>query len=1355
MTSKYIYLIIIFILRLLSNASAYTIEKIGIEQGLSNNNVVSITQDKEGFIWICTKDGLNRFDANTFKVFKTSDSDSNSISSNVLNYVFADTKSDIVWIATEKDGLDAYNYKTNVFTHYRHDNSTINNNSLIEDGVTHISSDSKGNLWLATYQGGLDYFDKKTKIFSHYNQSNIKGLGSNYNWTLMVENDETIYAGHVNDGFSIINLETKTAVNFKHEPQNPSSLADNTVTCIFKDSQNNIWIGTRNGLTLFDPVTYQMKNFKNNSNKLSSLSNNFIQSIIETKDDKLWIGTEGGGVNILDLSNFSKDNNPNDVLFEHIQASLTPYGLSSPSVQSIIQDSYGNIWIGGLGGGINFIPKNEPFFKKISHLPYIENKSSLFDKPVVGICADTNQWVWLANGSGGLSVYNKDKKIEQFNNTSIDSNPHFFSCVCKDDDNNIWIGTTDGFIYQFSHKTNKFKQLLCFENLTNIPIYNFFEDSKHNIWISTDYGLYVYNRDTEECKTYTSENSELSDNIIRAVSEDSYGNIWVGTLIGGLNVFNSDFKLILNYGTIYDFYAINNIYRDSQNRMLIASQNDLFIFKNYTNDSILRIGNNYGLSETSIRAIVEGNSPNEFWLSTTNGISYIDLDNKKVNNFNTSDNITLGDYLPGSVAKTKDGTIYFGSQNGATWFNQIININEEQDPETVFTSFLITDTKKNISEFMDIPFSDTMKLNYNQNSFQINFSVLDYSLSDKVEYIYQMKGLDHNWFLINKNKNVTFRNLKPGNYVFSIKARLHNRAWSDDIKSMNVIINPPLWNTWWAKLFYFLVLTVILVFIIKFYTNKLKIENDLKLEKQIRQQEHTLNEEKLKFFTNITHELRTPMTLILGPLEDLLSDDKLTDAQLKKLNSIQRVANRLLQLINQILEFRKTQNKNRKLRVSKDDFVKYVSEIGSKYKEINQNTDIDFQMQFPEKKITMFFDPEVISIIIDNLISNAFKYTKKGAIKLEIKNYVENDVDYTEVIVKDTGYGISPDDIPHIFERYYQAKNVTHPIKGTGIGLALVQNLVELHEADISVTSQQNIGSTFRVKFITNNSYPDVFHVSPGVIQSELDEHKVSTEKVILVVDDNQEIVDYIHDNLIDSYKVLTAENGQVGYEVACEKTPDVIISDIMMPVMDGIEMCKKMKQDIRTSHIPVILLTAKTSTLDQSEGYSAGADSYLIKPFSVNLLKTRISNILDTRKKLSAVYSSNFKNKQLLFNESTNQLDKEFLEKLTNIIEENLEDEEMNISSIASQLNMSHSTFYRKIKALTGITANEYIRKVRINVGEQLLLTNRYTISEIMYKIGINSSSYFRQRFKEEFGMNPSEYLHKLNDDTSHEAKV
>ncbi len=1342
---KLLNLTLFCFLGLLINTYALKIEKIGIEKGLSNNNVVSITQDRDGFLWFCTKDGLDRFDANSFKVFKTSDINSNSICSNVLNFVYADKFDDVVWVASEKNGVDAYNYKKHLFTHYEHDYGNPEINDLGANGITYIDSDKQGNLWFATYDGGVDFFDRKTKQFTNYNQSTVVGLGSNYNWCVMYDTDEKIYVGHVNKGFSIINSKTKTAVNFKHDPNDPASLSDNTVTSFFKDSYDRIWIGTRNGLSLFYPETNKFVNFKNDPKREYSLSTNFIQKMIETPDQKLYIGTEGGGLNILDLNDLEYNPDPLNVKFNHILASETPDGLSSLSVQTIFQDSFGNIWLGGYGGGINFISRKEPFFNTIDYLPLIDNTNSLNTKFVPSLCVDKENNIWVANSSGGICIYRGDKKIRQFSSISNDPKPINVRCVYKDLDENIWIGCEDGRIYKYNSESKRYELLKKFESLNNIPIYNFFEDSRQNLWIITDIGLYMYNISTKLTNVYTAQNSDLIDNNVRAVAEDGNGNIWVGALGGSLGVYDNSFNLIHNFGQSYAFYSVSSIYKDSRDRMWVGSQNDLFLFKNYSTEAVIRIGKNSGLAEPSVRAIIEGKSADEIWLSTSGGISHIDLNTMHISNFDRSDGVALGDYLKGAVVKTEDGKIYFGSQNGITWFNQILEQLTTAYPKAVFTGFSVTNTRNYLNEFSEIPFEDRIDLEHNQNSFQVNFNVLDYSLAKKVEFIYQLKGLDDGWYLVNNGNEVTFRNLKPGNYVFNLKTRIQNNEWPDDASSLIVSIKPPLWLTWWMKLIYFAISVAIIILIFRFYTNKLKIENDLLLEKKSRQQEHDLNEEKLRFYTNITHELRSPMTLILGPLEDLISEDSLKPEQKKKLHTVQRVANRLLQSVNQILEFRKSETKSRKLSVIQDDLAKYIYGIGLKYKDLNRNKEIDFQIAVPDQKIEMFFDPDVITIITDNLLSNAFKYTKKGTISLELKHNQDENIEYIEIVVSDTGYGITEQDLPRIFERYYQAKNASHPVKGTGIGLSLVKNMVELHEAEIKVTSQLNEGTVFTVRFLTNNSYPDAIHYSPEEILIE--ETEENSKNTILIVDDDQEIIEYIQDSLSDTYNILSAENGEAAYKIACEEIPDIVISDVMMPILDGIEMCKLMKKDVRTSHIPIVLLTAKGSLHDQKMGYDVGVDSYLTKPFSSNLLKSRLKNIFEARKKYSLANASKFKQKQELLNESIGELDKEFLKKLTDVIEENLEDEEMNITQIAAQLNMSHSTLYRKIKALTNLTANEFIRKVRINFAEQLLLTGQYNISEIMYRVGINSSSYFRQCFKDEFGMNPSEYLQKLKE--------
>ena len=536
------------------------------------------------------------------------------------------------------------------------------------------------------------------------------------------------------------------------------------------------------------------------------------------------------------------------------------------------------------------------------------------------------------------------------------------------------------------------------------------------------------------------------------------------------------------------------------------------------------------------------------------------------------------------------------------------------------------------------------------------------------------------------------------------------------------------------------------------------------LEKKNHEQEQELNQERLRFYTNITHELRTPLTLILGPLEDMQKDTSLPVKQAQKLSVIHQSALRLLNLINQILEFRKTETQNKRLCVCKGNIAPLIYEIGLKYKELNQKTKIDFRIQIEKEEMLLFFDKEIVTIVLDNLISNAIKYTEQGCITLSLYQTVRNEVAYTEIKVSDTGYGISAEALPHIFDRYYQESG-KHQASGTGIGLALVKNLVELHEGEIRAESVQNEGSTFYISLLTDNIYPNALHAdstepaakedtAPATPSENTAEPTVDNGKpILLIVEDNEEIQKYIAESFSDSFEVITADNGEEGKQQALSHIPDIIVSDIMMPVMDGITLCRQLKEDVRTSHIPIILLTAKDSLQDKEEGYEVGADSYLTKPFSASLLRSRINNLLESRKKLITQFQAqpvpgnqtDLNEKRIIIAEALSKLDNEFIEKITLLIEENLSSEKIDITYLSDKMCMSGSTLYRKMKALTGLSTNEYIRKVKMQNAERLLLEGKFNISEIAYKVGMNSTGYFRQCFKEEFGVSPSDYLKQI----------
>jgi signal transduction histidine kinase/DNA-binding response OmpR family regulator len=557
-----------------------------------------------------------------------------------------------------------------------------------------------------------------------------------------------------------------------------------------------------------------------------------------------------------------------------------------------------------------------------------------------------------------------------------------------------------------------------------------------------------------------------------------------------------------------------------------------------------------------------------------------------------------------------------------------------------------------------------------------------------------------------------------------------------------VEILPPFWLTWWAFIFYFALSALLVVFILKTVRNRLLLKNEIRIKDKEKQQIEALNRERLRFYTNITHELRTPLTLILGPLEDLLNDRNLSDFYRSRIELIHSSATRLLNLINQILEFRKTETQNRSLTVAKGDLGSLVKEIGLRYKELNSNEKVKIRISIETDKTILYFDSDIITTILNNLLSNALKYTPEGEISLTLASVDEKGENYTEISVSDTGYGISSDDLPRVFDRYYQAHS-RHRVSGTGIGLALVKSLADLHKGIISVESKEDEGTTFRFRIRTSDTYADALHEEEKPVI--FTDRKSDSLPVILILEDDDDIRNYIVDSLSPQYKTLSAANGKEGLELAQNHIPNIIVSDIMMPEMDGIELCRKIKEDMRTSHIPVVLLTAKDSIRDKEEGYESGADSYLTKPFSSKLLHSRINNLLESRRRLARQILSqtgNIKSEKTVSAPQINKLDEEFLQKTTVIIEENISNDNLNLAFLTTQINMGQSTFYRKIKALTGISPNEFIRKIRLKNSVKLLTTGKHNISEAAYDSGFNDLCYFRECFMEEDGMTPTEYL-------------
>jgi signal transduction histidine kinase/ligand-binding sensor domain-containing protein/DNA-binding response OmpR family regulator len=1327
---------------------SHTFKHLGIENGLSNNYVLDIVQDGQGLIWIATESGLNRFDGKTFTVYNKNNS---TIVGDELNALLYDREENTLWIGSQRDGISVFNCTTDDFHNYTMENGLETND------VTHLSHASDSGIWITHYHVGIAHYNKKTKRFKLFSdKDNVKELKPP-NWCAAEDSNGNLYVGHAFDGMSIINLKDNTVRNYRSDAANPGSIPGNTVYSICIDRQQNVWVGTNQGLALFYPHSERFVCFKHEPGNPHSLISNSVHSVREMNDGTLWIGTNIGGVSILDLYNITFMN-PEKVKFRNITGNREG---PSGNTRSLLQDSFGNIWIGNYGSGVNFISHSQPLFKT---LPCTAEKSdNTKNKPAWSLFVDEKEQIWVG-GENEITVFKDGKQVAHYDISSCQPNIYtqIFDITC--DKNGIFRFGLCGGLLNFNPETRQFQYAGL--DIESTDAVTFFEDTDGKMLVGTWRGIFSYQNN--RFKNEEQINSQLSDKSVYSILRDWQGKLWVGTFGKGIFVFDADNRLV-SHSEVNDGFCSNavfHLYQDSKGGIWAATRNGIAYIKDTGHpDRFELYGAKNGLKENHVRAVQEDKAGN-IWVSTNTGISFWDKEKQRFDNYDYHDGISVGNFIEGSACFTADGTVYFGSLSGVSYFDpKELAVEHPVSPVQIIDCKGFDKQIENRSGEYIIPLiKGNVNLSYDRNTFRVSFAVPDYSQNNQVEYAYQMKGLEDGWRHTQGENQITFRNLPPGEYLFRVKAKLKNHEWDDNqIASMAVHIHPPLWLTWYAKLIYLLVTCAGGFYLLKLYKNRLKLKASLELERKNSQSKQELNDERLRFYTNITHELRTPLTLILGPLEDLVDASDIPASHQNKIQTIHGSAIRLLNLINKILEFRKTETQNRKLTVQKDDLGCLIKETGLRYKELNRNEKTDFHIRIETADTVLYYDEDMITIILDNLLSNAAKYTPEGEICLVLRSVEEADNRYTEIEVSDTGYGIDKETLPHIFDRYYQAKG-KHQASGTGIGLALVKSLVELHEGILTVESDPGKGSIFRFRLLTGNTYPGALHADSKPEQKRKEtvdipgEPESSTLPTVLVIEDSNEIRDYIASSLSPGYNVYTATNGREGLKLAQKKMPDIIVSDIMMPEMDGLELCRMMKGDIRTSHIPVILLTAKDSIRDKKEGYESGADSYLTKPFSAKLLISRIYNLLEDRKRLAGQVIARVKGvkpQTACKTQNTlpiSRIDEEFLVKITTLIEENRNMENLDISFLRKKVNMSHATFYRKIKALTGITASEFVRKIKMKSSLKLLLTGSYNVSETAYMIGFSDVSYFSRCFKEEYGMLPSEYIRKVKTDKKEE---
>ena len=1334
MVSKYRFFLICLLFTASLRAQTNPAKHLSLQEGLSSQQVIDVVHDQYGFIWIATEMGLNRFASNSFKQFyKSEKDDGTSVNSNEINTLLYDEGK--LYIGTRANGLNVYDLKTNRFTYYLHDDKDPK--SLATNDITDIIKSASGNLWLSTYHRGAQRFNPNQKTFEHFNKENLPGLPENSLWTIAEDRTGNLYLGHVNKGLSILNIKNKQ-LTLIDKNSSRGLLPDNEIKSLYCDKYNNIWIGTRKGLAIYHPATRKIQKVSLGY-KARNGGEPFVYSIKEI-EGAIWIGAESAQIFII-KPQYSDQHEVTPV------KNIYSYNLNrgnNASIQNIDRDQFGNTWMAVYSGGLAFTSHIKPFFSILPTQNLMPGEG--MPATVTSILNDQDNSLWLATLGDGILQVEPNGKLLKRNTLNSGLSDDFLLTAYQDSNHNKWFGLQNGGVSFFNQQTKQWRKIQAGEKMSSVRA--IIEDSSGNICFAAEEGVFVHNLTTGTFKKIVINTPMLGDYAPRTLAEDRFGNLWVGTYGQGLYIFDRNGKLIKKIikGQGIKSNTINHLYVDQQRNIWIAS-NEGLAYQNAqkTTGDVEYLPTPGSGAWSTINAIAQDKN-GAIWCSTRSGLLRYLPKEKRFLSYDQAFGLPLGGFTINSVSHNNKDEIFFGMPTGICYFNAAnIPLKLPKSPIRI-SRFMVFNTGETHAQSEKYPgLTEEIKLNYNENSFRVELAVMDYALNNMVEFSYQLHGLDENWVFLGDEKNLDFRNIPYGDYELRIRTRQKNENWSTDYTKLFIKVSPPLYLSTLAFVLYTIIAIAIIGTVVILHIRKVYAEAELRVKKLQLEQDGKLNMERMNFYTNITHELRTPLTLILGPLEDLLHDDKLAPKLKNGLLMVQKNTNRLFSLINQLLEFRKVESQFKPLVLGEGYLGEFIRQIVQKHQEANTNEQLSIIFNMLQADIKTTFDAEIVQLIVDNLLSNATKHTNAGNIVVELRYEKDHLSTNSLISVKDSGTGIAPEHLQKIFDRYYQVpRSVSH---GTGVGLALVKELAGIHHGKISVKSEPGKGSEFLVKLLTN-----AVITSPSTL-SDKDQELLSVENsqtVILLVEDEKDLREYLTATLSPNYEVITAENGLTGLELAKSCIPDLILSDIMMPDMDGFTMMEKIKAARETSHIPSIFLSAKDTEEDKERGYGLGIDSYLTKPISPKLLHKRIENLLLKRKALYnevlTQLSSNQNPTEIKESNPDPELWREntFVQEFVKLVEDCVEDEVLDANMLAEKMNMSQSTLYRKLKGLTGKNINQLVRKVRIQKAAQLLRTGQYNVTEVALMVGINSAIYFRQCFKEEFGQLPSAFQKK-----------
>ncbi len=1365
---SFLYLFVLLVTEAVAQSPEF--RHLTINDGLSQNAVFSITQDQKGFMWFGTKDGLNRYDGQSFKVFQHDPNDSTTISGNYIHILHTDNRG-WIWVGTLENGLNYYQPEKDRFFDLSNINQSPEN--PIQNQIESLSEDKNGNIWVGTRTDGLYRIERDPDTGTPLSIKNYKkqnGLVHNYIYEVYADEKGDIWIGS-DKNISKYLPETDSFLNYEIDFDGLNEtdyLFYYAIDAIRPGPENKLWVGTSEGLVLFDTSTGKTEKFSYRE-YAGKDGYNRIRQMAEDSNGNLWLATP------TELTIF------NPVTFEYHSYKSDPSNSTSVSFNSITalyQSRNGLIWVGTAGMGIDIYDPKSNRFPTFSG---IDLDPSLASFSIREILVDQNEHIWLVTDSPYRWNRN-EQTLEDMNDFFVsDDLPKPYNVevweLIEARDGSLWAATTHGLVksvpVENRAKTFKYSQNNA-EGLPQREVYGVFEDSSGEIWaITENYLSNLTDHKSGVFKNYRyNPHESIREQIRPVIVEEKSGNFWIGTSSGLLyfDRVTESFQKFVHQATdpsSLSHNLVKSILPDpikpeqylwigtsgGLNKLDIHSKE----FAHYTTAD--------GLPNEVIYAILPDDS-GHLWVSTNRGLSKFNPNEMNFRNYDIHDGLQSNEFNTGAYFRSATGELFLGGISGLNYFYPERVTDNPNPPEIALTEFRIDDreiTYQNSPNILDapLPFAQNIQVTHSDDVLTFRFAALDYSAPGKNQYAYKLEGLSDNWVELGNYTSAIFTNIPHGDYTLRIKASNNDGVWNEAGIGIGLIVTPPWWQTWWAYFIYLILFVMGAFSLRKYELNRYNLQNQLELERVQIESLRKLDHLKSQFFANISHEFRTPLTLILGQIENVLSSG-IDHKDKRKLEMATRNANRLLTLINQLLDLSKLEAGKMEMNKEQHNIVSFLKSLLYSFETLAESKEINLVFNSESDWIPVIFDSEKLERVFLNLITNAFKFTDPGGeIGIEVKKISGNNV---EIRVKDSGIGIPPDRISNIFDRFYQVdSSSTRAHEGTGIGLALVNEFVKLHNGQIVVQSHfadndenQQSGTEFIIHLPIGHADSEQVHdnkpyristYDPNLdLSTSLSQHvdlnllpSNLDKEILLIVEDNAEVREFIREQLEDDYRILEAENGVQGIKLSQEQIPDVIISDLMMPEMDGYEFCNHIRNDEKTSHIPVIMLTAKAGLENKLKGLETGIDAYLTKPFKVKELQVRVRKLIQQRKQLRDQFSES----GLIHtsNVTDDSLEKAFLEKSIKIVKNNFNNDKFKVQHLAGQLNMSPSQLNRKFQALLDQSAVQFIIAVRLQHAAELLKRKNKTIAEISYEVGYNDQAYFTRVFKKQFGMSPSEF--------------